>query len=312
MVPYTGECRVYRAEILRFHGDWSRAVDEADSAVAHLAGTADPRVYAFALYQRAELHRLRGEFAAAEDAYRESGRAGRQPQPGLALLRLAQGDRDAAAAAIRRALVETNERAQRARLLPAHIDIMLDCGDIDEASRACDELASIADQCGGLLATMADHARGAVHLAADNAAAALPHLRRACQAWHSAGAPLEAARVRVLIARACELLGDADGARLEIDAARAEFERLGATPDLTRLDATAGGRARTDHGLTPREHEVIALVATGRTNRAIAEELFISEKTVARHVANIFAKLGLSSRAAATAYVYEHHLLAGR
>jgi DNA-binding CsgD family transcriptional regulator/tetratricopeptide (TPR) repeat protein len=312
MVPYAGECRVYRAEILQLRGAWDDAMREAKRAVDHLARTSEPHATAFALYQRGEVHRLRGEFAAAEASYHESSRSGRQPQPGLALLRLAQGDTQSAAAAIRRALAETSDRAQRARLLPAHIEIMLALDEIDEALRSCDELAGIAATCGGMLDTFVAHARGAIELASGNAAAALPHLREAWRDWQAIEAPWESARVRVRIGLACRDLGDEESAALELDAARAEFERLGATPDLARLDAptgASGGRGAARHGLTPREREVHALVATGQTNRSIADELNISEKTVAPHVANNFGKLGMSSRAAATAYAWEHGLL---
>jgi DNA-binding CsgD family transcriptional regulator len=311
MVPYAGECRVYRAEILQLRGAWDDALREARRAVEHLANASEPRAAAFALYQRGEVQRLRGEFAAAEASYRESSRSGRQPQPGLALLRLAQGDVDSAASAIRRALAETADRAQRARLRPAPIEIMLDMDEIDEARRSCEELDTIAATCGGMLGTFVAQARGAIELASGDAAAALPHLRQAWSDWQAVEAPWESARVRVLIGRACRALDDEEFADLEIEAARAEFERLGALPDIAKLDARASRRTGTAerHGLTPREREVLALVATGKTNRSIADELYISEKTVARHVANIFGKLGLNSRAAATAYAYEHDLL---
>jgi DNA-binding CsgD family transcriptional regulator len=311
MVPYTGECRVYRAEILQLHGAWGEAMDEARRASECFERGREPGGVGLALYQQGELHRLRGALAAAEEAYRAASRAGREPQPGLALLRLAQGEPDAAASAIRRALAETTNRLRRARLLPACIEIMLETGEIDEARRTWTELAEIARDCaGGVLGTIVTHAEGAIELAGGNPGSALAPLRRAWQEWREADAPYEAARARVLLGLACRELGDEDGASLELDAARAEFERLGAAPELARLDALARRRtSRGAHGLTPREREVLALVATGRTNRAIAEKLFISEKTVARHVANIFRKLGVSSRAAATAFAYERHLL---
>jgi DNA-binding CsgD family transcriptional regulator len=188
---------------------------------------------------------------------------------------------------------------------------MLDMDEIDEARRSCEELDTIAATCGGMLGTFVAQARGAIELASGDAAAALPHLRQAWSDWQAVEAPWESARVRVLIGRACRALDDEEFADLEIEAARAEFERLGALPDIAKLDARAGRRTGTAerHGLTPREREVLALVATGKTNRSIADELYISEKTVARHVANIFGKLGLNSRAAATAYAYEHDLL---
>jgi DNA-binding NarL/FixJ family response regulator len=208
-------------------------------------------------------------------------------------------------------LAETTDRFRRARLLPAYVEIMLDAGELDEARRACDELAEIAKECAtGVLDILVSHARGALELAAGNAAEALAPLRRAWREWQALDAPHDAARARVLLGLACRELGDEDGAALELEAARAEFERLGAATDLASLDALTHRRVhRGEHGLTRREREVLALLATGRTNRAIAERLFISHKTVARHVANIFGKLGVSSRAAATAFAYDHHLL---
>jgi DNA-binding CsgD family transcriptional regulator len=313
MVAYAGECRVYRSELLQLHGDWRDAMAEAQRASERLSDRGGPAA-ALALYQQGEVHRLLGEFAAAEEAYRAASRAGREPQPGLALLRLAQGDDAAADAAIRRALAETGDPLRRARLLPAHIEILVAVGDVDDARRACAELKEIADRYGSAaLGTMVAHARGAVALGAGDPASALPHLRAASREWQALGAPYEAARARLLLGHACRELGDDEGATLEIEAARAAFRRLGATPEVARLGPLAVGRGRDgggrEHGLTPRELQVLALVATGKTNRAIAEQLFISEKTVARHLSNIFTKLGLSSRAAATAYAYENDLV---
>ncbi len=311
MVPYAGECRVYRAEILQLHGDWLDAMDEARRASEHLARGAEPRAAGFAWYQQGEVLRLRGEFAAAEEAYRAASRAGREPHPGLALLRMAQGDVDAAVAASRRALAETGDRLRRARLLPAHIEIMLEVGELDEAESACGELAGIAAACAqGVLGTVVAQARGALALVRNEPGEALAPLRQAWREWQALDMPYDAARARVLLARACRALGDDDGAALEAEAARATFQALGARHDLATLDRLLGDPAPTpSHGLTPREREVLALLATGKTNRAIARALFISDKTVARHVSNIFAKLGLSSRSAATAYAYEHDLL---
>jgi DNA-binding NarL/FixJ family response regulator len=256
------------------------------------------------------VYRLRGEYAAAETAYRATSDAGLQPQPGLALLRLAQGEAEGAAASLRRALAETDDPLRRAKLLPAYVDALLELGDTQAAEAACDELEGIAETWGGrVLETLAAGARGATLLSAGEAESALRLLRDACAAWSALEAPYECARVRVLLSEACARVGDMEGSELERNAARSAFERLGAASDLAHLrDSGAGGGAPDDHGLTRRELEVLGWLATGRTNRAIAETLSISEKTVARHVANIYAKLGLSTRAAATAYAYEHGL----
>jgi DNA-binding CsgD family transcriptional regulator len=309
MVAFTGRCLLHRAEIMQLHGAWPDALEEARRAGERQgmneAGAAE------AFYRQGEVHRLRGEFAAAEKAYREASRRGSEPQPGLALLRLAQGDADAAAAAIRRLVGETSERPKRARLLPAYVEIMLTVGDLQEARSACGELMEIAEgyESGMLDATVA-HARGAVDLAEGDARAALVALRRAAQAWHELGTPYEAGRTRVLVALACRELGDEEATALELEAARGAFAQLGAAPDLARADALAPTAPTADtHGLTPRELEVLRMVAAGETNKAIAAELVLSERTVDRHVSNIFAKLGVSSRAAATAHAYEHQLL---
>jgi ATP/maltotriose-dependent transcriptional regulator MalT len=311
MVPYAGECRVYRAEILHLRGAWREALEEARRAAEQLAAGPHARPAGLAHYQQAEVYRSQGELAAAEEAYRAASRFGREPQPGLALLRLAQGEKDAAVGAIRRALAETAGIPERARLLPATIEIMLEAGYLDEARQAHDELVEISrSHTSGGLETVCTEAAGAIELAAGNAQAAIAPLRRAWREWQALGAPYFSARARVLIARACRQLGDEDGAKLELDSARDEFDRLGASSDVARVDALAhGSTTRSAHGLTRRELEVLALLATGRTNRSIAADLSISEKTVARHVANMFVKLGLSSRAAATAYAYQHALV---
>jgi DNA-binding CsgD family transcriptional regulator len=310
LVRYAGECRVYRAEILQLHGDWAGAADEARRAAARLALGAEPRARASAAYQQAEVHRLRGEFSAAQDAYRVASRYGREPQPGLALLRLAQGDAAGASAAIRRALAETRDRLPRGRLLPAAVEIFLAAGAREDARRSCDELADVARACASdALGAIAEQHRGAMQLEEGDPAGALVSLRSAWSEWEAMRAPYEAARVRVLMGRACLSLGDAEGAALEFEAARAELSRLGAATELERLDALTRPPPSAAHGLTPRQREVLALVAKGCTNRAIADALTISEKTVARHVADIFTALGLSSRAGATAYAYEHNLL---
>ena len=311
MVAYTGECRTYRAELLLRRGEWGQAIEEARRASERFASGSHPNAEGQARYQEGEAHRLQGAFAAAEASYKEASRAGYPPQPGLALLRLAQGDADAALAAVRRVLAETSDRPRRARLLPAYVEILLAVGEVDEARAACAELEQARAACADdVLGTVIAQTRGAVELAAGNASAALPLLRNAWSGWRTLGAPYDAARVRLLVGRACRALGDEDGAELEQDAALAELDRLGTPLVVARLGGVGPEErvAKADHGLTRREREVLSLLATGRTNRAIADALSISEKTVARHVANIFGKLGLSSRAAATAYAYEHGL----
>jgi DNA-binding CsgD family transcriptional regulator len=225
------------------------------------------------------------------------------------LLRLWQGDDGTAAAAIRRALGETPDRLDRARLLPTHAEIVLAVGNVEEARRAADELTSTAaDNGSAMLQAIAARVQGSVALAEEDPHAALVSLREACRLWQELEAPYETARTRVLIGRACRALGDEDTAALELEAATSAFEKLGALPDLARVEAMTG-RAENTHGLTPRELEVLRLVAAGKTNREIAAALVVSEHTVARHVQNIFTKLRVSSRTAATAFAFEHRLV---
>jgi DNA-binding CsgD family transcriptional regulator len=311
MVAFTATCLVHRAEIMQLHGAWSDAIEEARRACTRFALGFDQKPPAAAFYQQAEVHRLRGEFAAAEEAYRSASQGGWEPQPGLALLRMAQGRTDTAALAIRRVLNATTDRLQRTKLLPAYIEITLATGAIQEARDACRALEEIAASFGtNVLSAMAAQARGAVALADGDAQAALGALRHAWQVWQEVEVPYLAARVRVLMGLACRTLGDDDGGGLELDAARTVFDQLGAAPDLARIDALTQ-RAASGHSkrLTPRELQVLRLVVTGKTNKAIATELFLSVKTVDRHVSNIFTKLNVSSRAAATAYAYEHKLI---
>ena len=303
LVRYRGECRLYRAEVMQLRGKWRDAAEDAQAACELLAS----RPAAGAAYYRvAEIHRLRGGFARAEAAYTRAHEHGRKPQPGLSLLRLAQGGTGAAAASIRGALLDTHERAGRARVLAAAVEILLAAGDLDGARTAAAELADIAGVIGApLLRAASAHATGAVRLAEGESAGASMPLRDALETWRALEMPYEEARTCLLMATVCERLGDRDGRRLELDVARKLLTSLGAASCLARADeqvARAGP-------LSARETQVLRLIAAGGTNRAVAEALSISEKTVARHVSNIFDKLGVSSRTAATAWAYEHHLI---
>jgi ATP/maltotriose-dependent transcriptional regulator MalT len=310
LVAFTGRCLVHRAEILQLGGSWPDALEEARRAGRRFVETNNPTA-GLALYREAELLRLQGEFDSAEEAYRAASAAGREPQPGLAQLRLAQGRVDASVAAIRRTVAERSDLLRRAELLPAYVEIMLAAGDTDEARRACDELEAVAGRySSAMLDAIAAHERGAVELAAGHAPSALELLRRALEAWRTLDVPYEVARTRVLIGEACRMLDDDDACTLEREAALADFVRLGAVPDAARVERLLDRpRDGAEQGLSPRELEVLRLVAAGKSNREIAAALVISEHTVARHVQNIFGKLRVSSRAAATAFAFEHDLV---
>lgn len=309
--PYRGQCLVHRSEIMQLRGEWADAIDEARHACEHLSDPPGDPVMGMALYQQAELLRLRGELAQAETCYREASSYGHPTQPGLALLRLAQGRLDDAVAAIHRTVTETEGAVERSRALSAYVDIKLAAGDVDDARAAADELAEIAAAFDSpYLRAVVEYAHGSVLLADGDVGAACAALRRAWVAWHELEAPYEAARVRLQMARACSQLGDHDTAEMELDAARQVFEQLGAAPALEQVrQLMARAASPTIGGLTSREVEVLRLVATGATNRDIADALVISEHTARRHLQNIFGKIDVSSRAAATAYAYEHGLV---
>jgi ATP/maltotriose-dependent transcriptional regulator MalT len=310
MVSFTGRCLAHRAGLMQLHGEWRDALAEAKLARERCEEAMNRAAAGQALYQQGELHRLQGDFEAAEAAYRDASEFGREPQPGLALLRLAQGDVEAATRMTRRAAAEAVEPFARATMLPAHVEVMLAAGDLEEAREAAGELAEIAAMGKRpLLEAIAARVQGEVELAQGDPKAALTALRHASRLWQELNAPYEVSRVRVLVGLACRALGDEESAALELGAAREAFERLDAAPDLARIDRLEGSSPSDAHGLSRRELEVLRLVAAGKTNREIASTLVVSEHTVARHLQNIFAKLGVTSRTAATAFAFQHELV---
>jgi ATP/maltotriose-dependent transcriptional regulator MalT len=298
---------------MQLEGAWTDATEAARQACDHLSGPVRWDTLGSAYYQLGELQRLRGEFAEAEESYRQASASGRPPEPGLALLRLAQGRIDVATGVLRRALDETQAPPERSRLLPAYVQTMIASGDVVSARAGADEVGQIAELLDApYLRAVAAATAGAVLLAEGDARSALRNLRAAGSQWRELGAPYETARVQVLIGRACSALSDPETSALELEGARKIFEKLGAKPDIERLDAlTERPYRQVPGGLTAREVEVLRLVASGKTNRAIARELTLSEKTIARHVHNCLTKIGSPSRAAATAYAYENGLIQG-
>ncbi len=305
LVPYRGACMVHRAELLQLRGAWSEAVAAAQDACLRLP---ESTAVGSAHYRVAEIMRMQGRFADAQLEYARAARYGAEVQPGLAKLRAVQGNTVAAMAGLDRALGEDPQAPLRPAIQATRVDIALAIGDLDSARAAADDLLGLAaDPAAPYLKALAAYGDGAVRLAEGDPRGAIPRLRRAWTLWQQVQAPYEAARTRVLVGTACRALGDEDAARMEADAARAVFEQLGAVIDLMSTDPADSPPSDQDR-LTARECEVLRLVATGATNKVIAERLILSEKTVARHISNIFGKLGVSSRAAATAYAYEHHL----
>jgi len=303
LVRYRGECLLYRAEVMQLRGKWDDAVRDAQDACELLMSR--PAAGA-AFYRLGEIHRVRGEFDKAEATYTHANERGRKPQPGLSLLRLAQDRIADAAASIRSVLLDTRAQATRARILAAAVEILLAAGEVDEARAAADELSEIARALdASLISGTSAHATGAVLLAQGDIAGAGTSLREAWDIWRDLEMPYEEAQTCLLLAAVCERRGDEDGRRLEVDAARKLFKRLNAEAPLARITESTERAG----SLSERELQVLHLLAVGKTNRAIAEELFISEKTVARHVSNIFDKLGVSSRSAATAWAYQRNLI---
>jgi DNA-binding CsgD family transcriptional regulator len=309
-VPFRGRCLLHRVQILQLHGRWPAAMQEARLACDHLSTQPPHPLVGEAHYRQGELHRIRGELRESGKAFAAASACGRDPQPGLALLRLVEGQVAAAEATIRTVLEEAHDQLSRARILDAYVEIMLAADDIPAARDAAEELTRIAAELDShYLRAAAGRALGATLLAEGETKAARSVLREARSRWSDLDAPYECARVLLLMSLACRELGDDDTADMGIEAARQTFDQLGAVTDLARVDRLSHtGETRSVGGLSGREVEVLALVATGKTNREIARALSISEKTVARHISNIFTKLDVPTRAAATAYAFKHDL----
>ena len=308
LVPFTGQCAVHRGQIMRAQGAFDEALIEFDLAVQRYLANQTPGPAGLAMAERGDLLRIRGDLAGAHAAYEQAIAFGHEPQPGLALLWLAEGRADAAAAAIQRLLGETGDPVHRSQLLPTAVEVLMATQQQNQAADLCAELASIAGSFGcPSIQARADRAAALVALESGDPGAATPLLRRARAVWEQLGARYETALCRVLVGRALRALGDDESAAAELVAARRSFAELGAAP--AEREAAALMATTYPGGLTAREVEVLRLVAAGKTNPEIAALLFLSEKTVARHLSNIFTKLDVTSRTGAAAFAFEHHMM---
>ena len=308
LVPFTGQCAVHRGQIMALRGAWSQALEEFGLAVDRYTVAEATQACGLALAERGDVLRMRGEYAAADAAYEEAGTFGYEAQPGLVLLRLAQGRVEAAHSAVNRLLAERQGAVDRARLLPAAVRVLLAAGEVHRAQECAEELRAIAKSfaCAAVTAESED-ALGQVRMARGDASGALPHARAARRGWETLLCPYRAAQSQAAVGRALAQLGDAESATRELTGALAVLTRLGAGPaveEVRPLLVPAG----LPGGLTAREVEVLRLLASGRGNAQIASDLFLSQKTVARHLSNIYTKLDVTTRSAATAYAFEHHL----
>jgi DNA-binding CsgD family transcriptional regulator len=309
LVAFTGQCATHRGQLLRLHGAYADAVEELDRAIERYLSIGGDPALGLAHYERGETHRLRGDYDAAESAFASAAEHGHSAQPGRALLWLARGRRDAAAAAVGRLLAERQNPVHRSQVLAAAVEVLVATGDIDGAAVLADELCGIGDTFGcTALQAAGEYAVALVQLAHGGAAPALQAARRAVDAWSQLSAPYEVARSKMLVGRALRLLGDEESAVADLKAARKAFADLGVAA-AEREAAALLTEQRAPGGLSPRELEVLRLVASGKSNPEIAAQLVLSEKTVARHLSNIFTKLAVGSRTSAAAFAYEHHLV---
>jgi DNA-binding NarL/FixJ family response regulator len=308
LAVFPGLCRVHHATALASRGDWAQAEREAIRASEELAGINLPNAAA-AWAEIGDIRRRLGDVEGAADAFAAADRLCPQPRAAFALLQLAQGDLGAATTVVSEALEAASwNRLARAKVLPALAQVAIAAGDLTTAAGAVDELDAIAGEfdSAGLRAAAAS-ARGRLQLATSPADAAST-LRSAVAQWTDLGVPYEIATARMLLGEACRLSGDSAGSAASFGLARQLFDDLG-----VRVDTQSSNLRRQvpalPQGLTEREAEVLRLVAAGHTNKEVAAVLHLSTKTVARHVSNIFTKIGVSTRAAATAFAFEQGIV---
>ncbi|WP_112323893.1 response regulator transcription factor [Oceanibium sediminis] len=311
LVAFTGRCLIHRSEIMVLAGDWSAAEGEADTACKRLLEGPAAHHAGPAFYQRGEVLRLSGRFGEADEAYRAASRHGFDPQPGLALMRLAEGELQSAETAIRRALVAAEKPTERMRLLPAAAKIALAAGDLTDADRYCAELGSLGETHGSdAFTAVSAEVRASLALARGEAETALRECSRAAGVWRRLQAPYRLAMVRLLTARSCAAMGDNETARGEAMAAMDTFRNLGAEPDVSAAEAVLRAHTtRAESPLTSRQVQVLRFIAKGLTNREIAAQLGLSGRTVDRHVSDILTRIDAPTRAAATAWAVIHGVI---
>lgn len=308
LVQFTGQCALHRGQLMRVRGAFREAVREFEGAVERYLATGWMPPAGLALAELGDVHRLLGEHSAANSALARAVELGHDPQPAQALLALAERRREAAAASVRRTLAEPRDPIPRSHVLPGAIEVLLATGDVVGAGPVVADLRQVADSIGTpALDAHAARAAGALALAREDTDVALPELRHALTVFLALEYPYEAARARLLLSRALAAAGDAEAADRERATARAAFALLGATAAIREADAMDAPTL--PGGLTAREAEVLRLVAAGRSNHEIARSLHLSEKTVSRHLSNIFTKLGVASRTAAAAFAFEQGLI---
>lgn len=308
LLAYTGQCATHRGQLLRLHGAFAEAIQELERALERYAAFGGDPAVGQAHYELGETHRLLGDLASAERSYDEAAEHGHPGQPGRALLWLAQGRAQDAAAAVRRLLAERQGPVQRAQILPAAVHVLVAAGDVGEASPLAEELHDLATRfdCSALRAA-GHHALALTALSSGHAGEAAESAQRSLELWAQLSAPYDTARSRVVLGRAMRLAGDEHSAQGELQTALSEFDALGAGPDRRHVAALLAADEHPGR-LTAREVEVLRLVATGMSNSEIADTLTLSQKTVARHLSNIFTKLDVTSRTAAAAFAYRHDL----
>jgi RNA polymerase sigma factor (sigma-70 family) len=311
LVAFTGRCLIHRSEILIFDGKWAEALAEAGAASRRLLAGPVEHHAGPAYYQEGEVLRLSGRFDEADESYRSASRLGFDPQPGLALMRLRQGKTQSALSSIKRTLASVRGPVGRIRLLPAAIEIMLAVGNMEAARDLSDELSGLAVRhVSDAVEAASAEATGDLSVAEGNLEEALPRYGRAAEVWRELHAPYRLSRLRLKIGRTCAALGDREGGRREVEAARDVFDELGAEPDRRAADEFLRGLSQAKESLlTRRQTEVLQLIAEGLTNREIAERLGLSERTVDRHVSDALTRMDAPTRAAATAVAISRGLI---